>query len=138
MKNYLILSFILFFTLNASELSWVDTQIDAIKPPRKGMSSSEITGINSSFIYLKKEKEKKRSSYRGSRNGIKAKVAPKRLILSAIINNSALINGKWYRLNDKVRNYRLSNINRASIVLTNGKKKLVLTTNDISKNIKFK
>ncbi len=146
MKKYLIPIAILFLsvTLSSNELSWVDTQIEAIKPPRKGMSESEIINVNNPFIYLKSEdKKSKLKGRRSARSGkginnISQKVAPKRLILSAIINNSALINGKWYNLNDKVRDYKLSSVGRASIILSKGKKKLVLTTNDTSRNIKFK
>jgi len=147
MKKYLILISILFLTvtLSSDELSWVDTQIEAIKPSRKGMNKSEIININNPFIYLKsKDKQAKINGKRSTRNAkginnISSKVAPKRLMLSAIVNDSALINEKWYNLNDKVRGYKLSSINSASIILSKGKKKLVLTTNNsASRNIKFK
>ena len=59
-------------------------------------------------------------------------------ILNAIINDSALINGKWYKLNSKIFNYKLSNIKGTTVILTKGKIKVVLTTDSKSNNIEFK
>ena len=63
MKNYLILIFTLFavVSLSSNELSWVDTQVEAIKPPRKGMSDSNIANIRSPFIFLNGKSKKKYS-----------------------------------------------------------------------------
>ena len=160
MKKYLVIAFVLFstVTLSSSELSWVDTQVEAIKPPRKGMSNSNIANIKSPFIFLKKNRSESKSkkytktkskptNYLRSKKTIVAssnssdvisKKAPKHLILSAVINNSALINGKWYKLNDNIHSYKLSSVNRTSVVLTKGKRKLVLSTSDKKRNLKFK
>lgn len=157
MKKYFAIAFVLFFTitLSSNELSWVDTQVDAIKPPRKGMSSSHVANIKSPFIFLdknrvegkKKGKSKKRYARPKSKSSSKAsssskmltsKKASKGFVLSAVINNSALINGKWYKLNDNINSYKLSSVNRTSVVLTKGKKKLVLSTSEIKQSLKFK
>ena len=162
MKKYLVIAFVLFFTitLSSNELSWVDTQVDAIKPPRKGMSNSHVTNIKSPFIFLEKNrseakkrgkskksyatKPKSKSSSKMSASSssssktLASKKAPKGFMLSAIINNSALINGKWYKLNDSIKSYKLSSIDRTSVVLTKGKKKLVLSTSETKPSLKFK
>ncbi len=153
MKTHLVIAFVLFSTiaLSSNELSWVDTQVEAIKPPRKGMSNSEIANAKTPFIFLKKNKtksdkkagnksakaKKKTTTSPGSSNVV-SKKSSKSLVLSAVINKSALINGKWYMLNDSVYSYKLSNVNRTSVVLRKGKKKLVLTTTDMKQNLKFK
>ena len=156
MKKYSLIAFALFFTLtlSANELSWVDTQVEAIKPPRKGMSNSSVATIRSPFIFLDKNKSKDKKdktkkgttkvkkkplvSSKDSNTSSKKKKSYKGFVLSAIINNSALINGVWYKLNDKVYTYRLSSVDRTSVVLTEGKRKLLLSTSETKRNLKFK
>ncbi|MCK9491031.1 MAG: hypothetical protein M0Q24_02990 [Sulfurimonas sp.] len=153
MKIYkIIIASLLFFqvALSANELSWVDTQVDAIKPARIGMNNSEILKIQDPFIFYKKSSEKsknkkvahvakasiKKSSTTSTISAIKQ--TPQSMKLSAIINNSALINGEWYRVNQNIAGFLVSSITRTNVVLTKGSQKLVLTTNDQNKNLKFK
>ena len=57
-------------------------------------------------------------------------------ILSAIINNSALINNKWIKLGEKVNGYKLSDIMDDSVYLVdNNKSKLIFFK---QKNAKIK
>jgi len=136
-------------TLSANELSWVNTQVDAIKPARVGMNNSEILKIQDPFIFYKKKPTKdknkkvtnvvKSSIKQSSTNSIDTtSIRPKSMKLSAIINNSALINGVWYRVNQNIAGFIVSSITRTNVVLTKGKEKLVLTTNNQNKNLKFK
>nr|WP_321266004.1 hypothetical protein [uncultured Sulfurimonas sp.] len=155
MKLYILIAITLMLsaTINANELSWVDTQVDAIKPPRQGMSDSEIATIKDPFVFYKNRTAKKYKKtkvnskrYSGVKNSTTSSgTSDKRLeqhskpfILSAIINDSALINGEWYKVNESVDNFTLSSISRTSVVLTKGSGKLVLTTNDTKRNLKFK
>ena len=57
MKNFIILSLILtsLAATTNKELSWVDKQVEAIKPPRDGESLSNISRIKDPFIFLKKD-----------------------------------------------------------------------------------
>ncbi len=155
MKN-LLTALILFssVTLIANELKWVDEQIEAIKPPRKGISSSKINMVEDPFIFLLKNKEKtkkstltsssklkstsKYSSKKSSSKSSKLIKKSKVLTLNAIINKSALINGKWYKIKDKIGKYTIININKTDIILSYKKKRLFLTTNSKNKNLKFK
>jgi len=131
-----------------TELSWVDTQVDAIRPARVGINNYEIMKIQDPFIFYKKKSDKskkitgvvKASISGSSANSVKAslKKKPKPMKLSTIINNSALIDGKWYRVNEKIAGFIVSSITRTNVVLSKGKKKLVLTTNDQNRNLKFK
>ncbi|WP_373036017.1 hypothetical protein [Sulfurimonas sp.] len=156
MKKYLFTVFVLFLaiTLSSNELSWVDAQVEAIKPPREGMNISDISNITSPFIFLNAKKSKKR--YTRTRSTVKYKKRAnnttatsdaksiilqqptKPLVLSAVINDSALINGEWYKLNDSVDSFKLSIVNRTSVVLTKGNGKLVLSTSDTKRSLKFK
>ena len=150
MKNLLTVLILLLssITLFADELEWVDAQIEAIKPPRDGISSSKINAVRDPFIFLKKNKDESKKSKTGSKprsnlkklpsNANKVSKKTKVLVLDAIINNSALINGKWYRPKDRVGKYTLSNVNRTNIILSYKKKKLFLTTDSKNKNLKFK
>lgn len=154
MKNLILILTTLFIysSLSSNELSWVDTQVEAIKPPRKGMQNKSLTKIYSPFIYLngKKAKRKytrKRTStykkpakvYTASTKSLHStQKLPKNLVLSAVINKSALINGEWYNLNDELYGYKLSSIKRTVIILSRGESKVTLSTRDTKQNLKFK
>ena len=55
MKKSLTLFILTFYIqLFANELSWVDDQVEAIKPPRSGASSQLLRAAENPFIFLKK------------------------------------------------------------------------------------
>ncbi len=151
MKTFIIIT-LLFFTnvLNADELSWVNKQIEAIKPPRSGLNHNSLSMLSDPFIFLNKNKEKKdvKKGSRTSRTATKVStskstnkiVAKKKtsLTVDAIMNKSALINGKWYKLGEKIGSYKLAKIKPTSVLLTNSNKKLILSTRSINKNLNFK
>ncbi|MBU0721249.1 hypothetical protein KJ877_07900 [bacterium] len=159
MKKYFFSSFLLLIvsSVGANELSWVDEQVKAIKPARSGIGSSNITVLKDPFIFLEKNKsvkieDKKSSIQTASNNTVSSstasadtlnskklkKEAQSTIALNAIINSSALINNKWYKLHDKVQSYTITNISRKSVVLTRGNKNIVLSTNTKNSNLKFK
>ncbi len=156
MKIFFI-SVILLLTVNLSsdELSWVDEQVEAIKPPRIGMKSRELSILKDPFIFLTKNKSIKpenknarRSSTSNARRSIpthttsstKNIIKKKKALftLTAIINTSAMINGKWYKIGDITNGYKVSKIDSTSVLLTKKSKKLLLSTNSKSKNLNFK
>ena len=154
MKINFIVSFILLIsiTLSSNELSWVDTQVETIKPSRRGVSDATISSITSPFIFLNDKKEKSdekkskpieylrasKTTKSASNSTIYTTYSSKYFTLSAIMNKSALINGKWYNLNDRVSRYKLSHVNVTSIELTRGNRRIVLSTNNKKRNLKFK
>lgn len=128
-------------TNSDKELAWVDEQIQAILPSR--------IGIPEGFINSLKDPMKMKTSIPSGINGAKLLPPPKLgsnlplvveepLRLQAVINKSVLINGKWYKLNDSVRNYTLSEIKNNSVLLI-GKKaqKLILFLTKQNTNIKI-
>ncbi len=150
MKTLLLITSLLLSNLLANELTWVDEQIQAIKPPRDGVSSSKIALIQDPFIFLQTDEEapkkkvfkKRRRSY-SSKNSMKTNSQTvsrntMSLKLEAIINNSALINGKWYKLNEKVGIYTLSRFTRTEVILTHNKKEFPLSTRSKNNSLKFK
>ncbi len=151
MKPILLsLSMILSTMLLSDELSWVDEQVEAIKPPRSGLTSRELSLIKSPFIFLAKNRDKDEKSDKKSRKTSKTSskttttAIPKRkhtskkvLSLDAIINNSVMINGEWYKVGDTLNGYTVRKLTFNSVLLTKNKKQLLLSTKSRSKTIKF-
>jgi len=136
----LFISLLLLYTLGANELQWVDEQINAIKPPREGISKEKTSAIKNPFTSLSKiQKESDKSKHAFNKNGSNTLAKKEiKLSLDAIINKSALINGKWYKLNDRIAKYTVSSIDRDIVLLSFKKKTLLLTTKTDNKNLKFK
>ncbi len=154
MKNTtIILSLLLSVSVaTADELSWVNKQVEAIKPERKGLDFRILKKIKSPFIFLKKnrvtvKKEAPQASRRSvsvvSKQQSKSYCKPPVkhvsgvLVLNATMNNSVMINGKWYKLGDRVSGYKIKSINGNSVVLANSEKKILLSTKSRSNKIKF-
>jgi len=147
MKTLLISIFILSLTnVYATELSWVDEQIEAIKPPRK---SSIIKNIKNPFVFLEKNGfvkkepilEEKTVSTTNSNGKIITKVVKQRatpLVLNAILNHTALINGRWYKQNDKIRFYTITKIEKSTVILKNNNRQIILSTNIKKQTLKFR
>ncbi|MDP2894638.1 MAG: hypothetical protein Q8N78_09780 [Sulfurimonas sp.] len=144
MKTIFIILIFLSSLLLATELEWVDVQIEAIKPPRKGI---EISNIMDPFIFLEKNRpEVKKDTADASiqqplvkssadNNGTK-KID---FNLTAIINTSAMIDGNWRRINDKLDgNYTIIEISKSTVTLKKGDKERILSTNRKTPTIKFK
>lgn len=132
------------------ELAWVDEQIQAILPARVGVADGYINSLNDPIKYASSK------SLPGA-NGIKllppprlgsmpmlpvmpivAKIVEEPLRLQGLMNKSALINGKWYHLNDAVRNFTLAEIKPNSILLSGAKgQKLILFISKQNANIKI-
>jgi len=144
-KLYILIFLFLSSTLFSNELAWVNEQVEAIKPARKGIIDSSTALLKDPFIFIKKkdlEKNKKNTTSKistKSQNKVKktAKAKAKTFLLRAIINKSALINDKWYKLNSYVDKYKLSKVTTTSVWLTKNKTKLVLTTKSKNSTIKF-
>lgn len=149
MKNlFTLLFFLLSINLLANELQWVDEQIQAIKPPRNAISAAKINAVKNPFIFLNKEVKKTNSKVTAvkklrttnskSVKSNKVSKTTRSYSLDAIINKSALINGKWYKVNNKVGKYMLARVNTSSVILSYKKKELLLSTRSKTKKLKFK
>jgi len=148
MKTIFIIPIFLTTLLLATELEWVDEQIEAIKPPRKGM---EISNVMDPFIFLEKNRpEVKKDTaaasilqplVESSADNIKIDNNGTGKIdfnLTAIINTSAMINGNWYRINDKLEgSYTVVEISKNTVTLKKGNKERILSTYSKTPTIKF-
>ena len=152
MKTIIItLSILLSTSLLSDELSWVDEQVQAIKPSRTGMKSNNVSKLKDPFIFLRKNRgedeiktvaTKKATDTKPS--ATTAKVQDKKvnsvnkiLSLGVIMNNSAMISGDWYKIGDLINGYKVSEVTNNSVLLTKNKKELLLSTKSISKQLKF-
>ncbi len=133
------------------ELAWVDEQIQAILPARVGVSDGYI---NSLIDPIKYTVPPRAQSSIGSKllapprlggmpmlpgMPIVPKIVEEPLRLQGLMNKSALINGKWYHVNDAVRSYTLTEIKPASILLSGAKgQQLILFISKQNNNIKIK
>jgi len=153
MKTIIITLSILFSTsLFSDELSWVDEQVQAIKPPRTGMKSRNLSKLKDPFIFLRKnrgEEDQKIATQKAPKSSNKlaktSKIQPRKsntvnkiLSLGVIMNNSAMISGDWYKIGDLVNGYKVSEVSNNSVLLTKNKKELLLSTKSISKQLNFK
>ena len=143
MKKLLIIaSIFLSSSLFCNELAWVNEQVEAIKPARKGMSLRTLASTEDPFVFLKKVKTEKKASA-PSRTTTSAaskqstKKSKQRLTLSLIMNNRAMINNTWYKKGDTVNGYKVKEIDFKSVLLTKKKKKLLLSTKSSNTNLKF-
>ena len=132
------------------ELQWVDEQIQAILPARIGVADGYINSLNDPIKYAS-------SGQANGENGVKLlapprlgsvpmlpgmpivpKVIEEPLRLQGLMNKSALINGKWYHINDAVRSYKLAEIKPNSILLAGAKgQQLILFISKQNTNIKI-
>lgn len=165
MKKYLLLGLISGLALNGAvisptvtenitavqphedkELAWVDEQIQAILPSRVGVPEGFINSLRDP-MKMKKSLPVVTNGSRllappklGSTMAVltQPKVVEEPLRLLAVMNKSVLINGKWYKVGDSVRNFTLSEVKQNSVLLT-GKKdqKLILFLTKQNNNIKI-
>jgi len=158
MKPYLFIATLLFSytTLHANEVSWVDEQVDAIKPPRIGLKSGAASLVKDPFIFLNKSQKTTASSKSASTPTMADSIIPlgivnsqtdtsltqqetyKKLSVDAILNKSALIQGQWYKQDDTVQGYTIKSVHKTTIVLSKNNKDLILSTNSKNLNLKFK
>jgi len=146
---FLALSVFLFSNSLASELSWVDEQVEAIKPPRSGMRQNTIATLKNPFVFLEKNRtepvavaSKIKSTHTPvtiiqKRATQKTATVRKVLTLNAVMNNSVMINGVWYKIADVINGYTIKEISRSSALLTKNKKELLLSTHSSNTKLKF-
>lgn len=133
-KRVLILLCLGTFIYANSEISWVDEQLEAIKLPRE---TPTITPTADPFIFLPKNRTQKKDDKGVAivSNGAQAVTKPKdtneteqTYNLVAIINAKAMINDSWYKKDDKISKYTITEITKNRVTLKSGKKELVLST----------
>ena len=127
---FITIMILLTANLSSNELTWVDEQVEAIKPPRVGMKGRELSILKDPFIFLKKNRTDETKNKSGAKRTRTASVPgrtttssntktiikkKKRLSVTMLMNSSAFINGKWYKVGDKVSGYKVSKIDSSSV-----------------------
>ena len=110
----------------------ISNLIKEIKPPRKGVSNSEVARVKSPFLMLYKVKGKSRYTVE------KRRVDVRPLTLESSINKVVKINGKWYKEGDRVRQYTIIEVSPEEVLLKSNKKELKLYLNHKNDKIQFK
>jgi len=144
MKNIILLSCLLLTSLFSDELAWVDKQIEAIKPVRSGVDLKKLKKLKDPFIFLS---ENHYRDYKKDRRKVKTytvlpshqkKIYKKRkkhslvyvnlkVSLDAIMNKSALINGRWYKVGNSVKGFKVVKITSNSVILVKDNKRAILS-----------
>jgi len=115
-------------------LSWVDAQVQAIQVPRIGVSEASIDSLNNPFMFtytVKKNHKLIHVAYKHRYHRIR----PLRLML--IINNKAMINNRWYNLNEKLRGYKITSITPDEVTLKNRYRVKILSLRKNRNNVKI-
>lgn len=132
---------------NDKEVLWVDEQVDAIIPPRSGVPEGFVNALSDPIKYKVPPKPVKpvfdiKVDVNLSKKVKVAlpplpKIVEEPLRLQALMNTSALINGKWYRINDTVRTYTLAEVRQNSVLLTSkkGQPLILFFTKTVNSNI---
>ena len=113
----------------------ISNLIKEIKPPRKGVSNSEVARVKSPFLMLYKVKNSKgKTRYTVEKRHVD--VRP--LTLESAINKVVKINGKWYKEGDRVQQYTIVEVSPEEVLLKSNKKELKLYLNHKNDKIQFK
>lgn len=149
-KLLFILSSLLSTLLLGDELAWVNEQIEAIKPPRLGVTQNRLDSIETPFIFTQVKKDTKNSvvkkqsvvklesvSHTKFTTHYSKQTYQKLFLLGAIINKFAMINGKWYKVGSTIKGYKIRKISYNSVLLVRDRKRLLLSTKSRGKTIRF-
>lgn len=124
------------------DMKWVDDEITAIKPPRKGVPANELAGLKDPFSTQIRLNQPKGTGTGGKSVAI-VKPKPRPLTLEVVLNSrSAMIDGKWYKVDDKLYGYTIREIGGDNVLLEKKmtkqkKKQITLTLSKKNKNIKL-
>ncbi len=120
------------------DLKWVDSEIEAIKPPRKGVSHYKVSSIKNPFARQLALNQPPAEEQKEEQKALPEPEPFHPLTLQAILNrNSALIDGKWYKEDEKIYGYTIQDISYDTVLLSKKKKKLKLTLFKKNKNIQI-
>ncbi len=118
-----------------ADLQRFDSIFNEIGKKREGIKDVLINQIPDPFIYERKIKKIAKNA-KASKNASKKEVK-KELKLLAIFNNKVKINDKWYRLHQKIGEYRISKIANGYVILANRYKKIKLALRKRDEKIKI-
>ena len=118
-KRLILVSTLLFsFELTAATLSHseIKTMVEKIKHQRGGIDVATLENSSNPFAIIEKVIEIKEVEKKVVKKK-KAKIIKKEVVynLTAVLNHAAFIDGKWYKVGDKIGQFILVSINDDSV-----------------------
>ncbi len=115
MKKLIIFTLLLSLSCNAElSIGQIDNMVLKIQKKRVSKMDIDYKTVPSPFIVIKKDKDSNTTIVKSPTHKIS-------FDLSAIINNSAFINGRWYKVGDMMNDYNVTNISGSEVKLQKGK-----------------
>ena len=117
-------------TRQAALINEYKNMFEKIGEKRIGVDERDIDALKSPFVKVKKKNI--------SSDAPIEKGGEQSFVLQALLNKSAKINGKWYRLHEKVHGMKIVSIRSSHVWLRNEefRKKLILGTKNENISIK--
>ena len=108
--------------LEASSLTHeeITTMVEKIKHERPGVNVSVLEETPNPFAIVKKEKPKEVVVEEEEKKVVAVVEEVKEEVfheLTAILNHAAFINGKWYKVGDKLGEYHIKSIKKERVML---------------------
>lgn len=113
MKNIVLMVTVMVSTIYADlSMDQIRQMVQKIHDPREGISLETLKETQEPFVRLQEE------------NNVTTFVIPidkkvTKIILNAILNKTAFINGKWRSIDDNISGYTLKYIGKKGVVLRN-------------------
>jgi len=102
---YFILPFVLsIYSYAELSIEQINKMVEKIQQKRETKMDIDYKSVPTPFIIIKKSEDKKGKTI------ISTPTKPVKLHISAIINDSVNINGKWYSLGDSINEYTIIEI----------------------------
>ncbi|GEM_PF-1210012 len=99
----------------------IDKLVNDIKMERVGLKDQEIQTAKDPFIYP--NGVFKRVFYGSDTTKKKRRY---RFVLSAIVNDHVKINNRWYKLNSKIKGFKVSRVGKDNVLLTRNNERIRL------------
>ena len=120
MKRVIVISISLMVCLNAEfSMEQIDNMVLKIQQKRVSKMDIDYKSVPSPFIIIKKDEDTKKTVVSTPEKKISFN-------LSAIINDTAFINGKWYKKGDVIGGYNITEITDTKVKLENKKSTIEL------------
>jgi len=118
-KIYIILSPLLLYSSSLSHQE-ITKMVNKIKGQRAGISLEILDKTPNPFAIVEKVVEKKKGKKIVKIQNPIAVVPVEHYELTAILNHSAFINKKWYKVGKKIGSYKIFHIGKTSVTLKRG------------------
>jgi len=117
----------------------IDDIVNKIKKDRvSSINKKELLSVKSPLIKLIKiDENNTKDSNKSKKTESSIMLKRESFNLDAIMNNSALINGKWYKEGDKIYSYVIKDIMDDSVYLKDGNKTKIIFFKPLNNKIKI-